>query len=333
MLYIHQTSCISPQTTSNHPTGPVGNLLKVVEPRYEGIPGNVLRRMSRSVKLGIGASLPLLPHSPDGILIGTGYGGMEDSIRFLSQIVDYDEGLLTPGPFVQSTANAIASQLGLFTHNKGYNITYVNRGLSFESGLLDAAMLVRENPGRSYLVGGVDEISDHNYRFEYADGWYKRDDQTGRDFYAADTPGTVAGEGAAVFLLNGNPDGAIAQIKKIRAMGDADEEALRSALTGLLGDKSPDLLLSGENGDSRALHWYKVAEELMGPDTGILRFKHLCGEYPTASAFALWLACNLPIRLPDHLVKRPPGAGRRQILFYNNYQFSQHSLILLEILP
>ena len=333
MLYIHHTSCISPQTTPGQPTGPVDNFLRVVEPRYEGIPANQLRRMSRSVKLGIGAALPLLRHSSDGILIGTGYGGMEDSVRFLSQIIEHDEGLLTPGPFVQSTANAIASQLGLFTRNNGYNITYVNRGLSFESALVDAAMLVRENPGRSYLAGGVDEISDHKYRFEYAEGWYKREDQTEKGFYAGDTAGTIAGEGAALFVLNGNPDGAIGQIKKIVAIGGEDEGTLRSALTGLLEGKSPDLLLSGENGDSRALHWYGIAETLVGPDTGILRFKHLCGEYPTASAFALWLACNLPATLPDHLVKRPPAGGRRHILFYNNYQFTQHSLILLEIFP
>jgi 3-oxoacyl-[acyl-carrier-protein] synthase II len=330
MLYIHQTSCISPQEGLESPRGPVNNLEKAIEPRYEGIPGNVLRRMSKSVRMGIGAALPLLKHSPGGILIGTGYGGMEDSIRFLNQIIEYDEGILTPGPFVQSTANAIASQLGLLCHNRGYNITYVNRGLALESALLDAAMLVREHPGKSWLVGGVDEISAHNYRFEYAEGWYKKEDLTGKDLYGSDTPGTIAGEGAAVFLLNDRREGAIAQIRKIVLPGGEDENTLRSALSGLLEGKSPDLLLSGENGDCRALKYYRIAESMMSPDTGIARFKHLCGEYPTASAFALWLACNLPAALPGHLLKRPPAGAPRHILIYNNYKFIQHSLILLE---
>jgi hypothetical protein len=331
MLYIHQTSCISPQNgLDSPPTGPVNNLLKAVEPPYQGIPANVLRRMSKSVKMGIGATLPLLKHSPDGILIGTGYGGMEDSIRFLNQIIEYDEGILTPGTFVQSTANAIASQLGLLCHNRGYNITYVNRGLALESALIDAAMLVREHPGKSWLVGGVDEISAHHYRFEYAEGWYKKEDLTGKDLYRSDTPGTIAGEGAAVFLLNDRPEGALAQIRKIGLPAGEDEHVLRSALSGLLEGKSPDLLLSGENGDSRARNWYRIAESMMGPDTGIARFKHLCGEYPTASAFALWLACNLPAALPEHLLKRPPRRALRHILIYNNYKFIQHSLILLE---
>ncbi|HXB31951.1 MAG TPA: beta-ketoacyl synthase chain length factor [Puia sp.] len=306
MLYIHHTSCIYPQKELDQPAGPVDNKLMAAEPGYEGIPGNMLRRMSKSVRMGIGAALPLLKYSPDGILIGTGYGGMEDSVRFLNQIIGYDEGILTPGTFVQSTANAIASQLGLLHHNRGYNITYVSRGLSFESALLDAAMLVREHPGSSWLVGGVDEISDHHYRFECAEGWYKE--------------GVVAGEGAAAFLLNDRPAGALARISKIVLRGGENEEVLKSALTGLLDDYPPDLLLSGENGDSRARNWYRIVESLMAPDTGIMRFKNLCGEYPTASAFALWLACNLPGALSE----------RRHILIYNNYKLTQHSLILLE---
>jgi hypothetical protein len=322
MLYIHHASCICPQQGLDSPAAPVNNQLKAIEPRYEGIPGNVLRRMSKSVKMGIGAALPLLKYVPDGILIGTGYGGMEDSVRFLNQIIEYDEGVLTPGTFVQSTANAIASQLGLLHHNRGYNITFVNRGLSFESALLDAAMLVKEHPGRNWLVGGVDEISDHHYRFECAQGWYRE--------------GVIAGEGAAFFLVNDRAAGAIAKISQIVLLGGEDEEVLRSAMTGILDGQSPDLLLSGENGDSRenedsrAHTWYRIAESLIGPDTGILRFKHLCGEYPTASAFALWLACNLPAVLPGHLLKRARGGTPRHILFYNNYKFTQHSLILLE---
>lgn len=324
MLYIHHTSCIFPQQALDSPAAPVDGLLKAVEPHYEGIPGNALRRMSKSVKMGVGAALPLLAYAPDGILIGTGYGGMEDSIRFLNQIIEYDEGTLAPGMFVQSTANAIASQLGLFRQNKGYNITFVNRGLAFESALLDAGMLASEHSGKNWLVGGVDEISPHNYHLEYAEGWYRE--------------GAVAGEGAAVFLLNDRREGAVAQIGKIVMLSGEGEMALRSAVAEVLDGKSPDLLLSGENGDPRTQRWYDLVESLMESDTGIARFKHLCGEYPTASAFALWLACNLPDPLPGHLLKRQPGGTSqyppretpRRVLIYNNYKFTQHSLILLE---
>jgi len=338
MFYIHHISCISPQGSgavgadlsvgpvgAGGLVGPVGNLLRAIEPKYEGVPGNVLRRMSKSVRMGVGASLPLLKQSPDGILIGTGYGGMEDSVKFLKQVIDYQEGVLAPGPFVQSTANAIASQIGLFNQNKGYNTTYVHRGFAFESALIDAGMLVREQPGSSWLVGGVDEISGHNYRFEYAEGWYKKEDFSGRDLYTADSPGSIAGEGAALFLVNDARAGALAQVKGIATLRGEDENDVRTAMALFLGrqlpdGKKPDLLISGENGDNRALKWYQLCEAVLGQDVAVTRFKHLCGEYPTASAYALWLACTLPGK----------GSSPQTILIYNNYKFSQHSLILIE---
>jgi hypothetical protein len=307
------------------PVGPVGNLMRAVEPGYVGIPGNVLRRMSKSVRMGVGASLPLLKQSPDGILIGTGYGGMEDSVKFLKQVIEYEEGVLAPGPFVQSTANAISSQIALFSQNKGYNTTYVHRGLAFESALIDAGMLVRERPGSSWLVGGVDEISGYNYRFEFAEGWYKKEDFSGRDLYTADSPGSIAGEGAALFLVNDERAGALAQVKGIATLRGEDENDVRTAMALFLGQqlpdgKKPDLLISGENGDNRALKWYHLCEAVLGQDVVVARFKHLCGEYPTASAYALWLACSRPLN----------GKDPQTILIYNNYKFSQHSLILLE---
>jgi 3-oxoacyl-[acyl-carrier-protein] synthase II len=348
MLYIHQTSCISPQAPYSQsgdgstavgiavPRGPVDNLLRAVEPSYEGIPGSILRRMSKSVKMGVGAALPLLPSAPSGILIGTGNGGTEDSVKFLKQIIDYNEGLLTPGAFVQSTANAIASQIGLLHHNNGYNTTYVHRGLAFESALIDTAMLVNEHPGHSYLAGGVDEISAHHHRFDYMEGWYKKEDMTGKDLYTTHSPGSIAGEGSAMFVLSGTPVNALAEVKGIATLRSEDHAGVKAAIEAFLHRHLPvgvfpDLLLSGENGDSRGVKGYELCEDMMAPDTTIARFKHLCGEYPTASAYALWLACNLPLVLPEHFVKRQSKERPyKTILIYNQYEFSQHSLILLE---
>ena len=62
---------------------------------------------------------------------------MEDCIKFLNQIVEYKEGLLTPANFVQSTSNAAAAQIALVTKNHQYNITHVHRGLAFENALMD----------------------------------------------------------------------------------------------------------------------------------------------------------------------------------------------------
>lgn len=134
---------------------PVNNKLSVIEPGYDDIPKNSLRRMGKSVRIGMGVALAVIKQAPvfNGIIIGTGNGGMEDSIIFLKQVVEYNEGLLTPAHFVQSTSNAVASQLSLASVNRGYNITHVHRGLAFEMAAIDAAMRLLENPEHCFFAG------------------------------------------------------------------------------------------------------------------------------------------------------------------------------------
>src|SRR5260221_8840538 len=115
MLYFHHSICISPQNTwpvtdLSQIHSSENNLLKAIEPPYSGIPPGVMRRLGKSVRMALGAAIPLLEKHPDpeGIVMATANGGMEDCIKFLNQIVEYKEGLLTPGSFVQSTSNAAA---------------------------------------------------------------------------------------------------------------------------------------------------------------------------------------------------------------------------------
>lgn len=350
MLYIHHTTGISP-----HPADLIGGggpsvdgVYKVVEPAYPGIPAGTLRRMSKAVRLGVGTAMPLIrQESIDGIIIGTGNGGMEESVKFLRQIVDYAEGMLAPGHFVQSIPNAIASQIALSIHNRGYNSTYVHRGLGFEHALIDAAMLIGENPGSRYLVGGVDELSGYHYQIEAADGWYKTSVQPGLSLYEYDSPGSIAGEGAAFFLVSGEPDDALAVVKGIETFHGTDPHVVATRLQTFLerhlpavsrpeqqpSGERPALFLSGENGDSRALPFFMACESVLDPAVPVARYKHLCGEYPTASAFAVWVALQLKTGepLPPHMVKRPGSLTTpSHILLYNNHKLTQHSFIVLQ---
>jgi len=362
MLYIHHTTCISPQPNdligslelSALTAGPVDGAYRVVEPAYPGIAPNVLRRMSKAVRMGVGAAASLIREERiDGILIGTGNGGMEESVKFLRQIVDYAEGALAPGHFVQSIPNAIASQIGLSSHNRGYNSTYVHRGLGFEHALIDAVMLIREHEGARYLVGGVDELSGYHYQIELADGWYKTSLIPGRSLYDYDSPGSIAGEGAALFVVSGDPAGALAAVRGLETFDSTDEKVVAKRLSTFLQrhlsvGSWPALLFSGENGDNRALPFYKACEAALDPvnldravnpvnldpaalhravdpaisypAVPVVRYKHLCGEYATASAFAVWLALQL----------KPAQQLPQYLLFYNNHKLTQHSFILLE---
>ena len=175
-MYIHQTYCISAQQDLLQENielinEPVEKKLLAIEPSYAQIPPGILRRMGKSIRMGVGAALPLMSETNaiNGIIMGSANAGMDDCVKFLNQIVQYEEGQLTPGSFVQSTGNVIAGQLGLISKNKGYNITHIHLGLAFENALLDAMMQLNTNPSNSYLIGGVDEISPFQYCSERED--------------------------------------------------------------------------------------------------------------------------------------------------------------------
>jgi hypothetical protein len=341
MLYIHKTYCISAQ----HTFGDIDletlvnseeNRLRALEPNYESIPRNLLRRMGKSVRMSVGAALPVLQEVDqlDGVIIGTANGGMDDCIKFMEQIVTYNETDLTPGNFVQSTPNAIASQIALLKQNKGYNITHSHRGLSFENALLDAQLLLKENPKASYLVGGVDEISSYNYNVDFLDGWYKKETVSNHHLYQSQTAASIAGEGAAMFLVNTDKTSALAKVTAIHTFHTNDVATVDLQLKEFIrkhgSNEKMDLLLSGENGDTRYAEFYKTVESNL--NTTVLRFKHMSGEYGTATAQAIWLSCQLlkTKTAPLHMLKNEKLPNDfKTILIYNNYKETQHSLMLI----
>jgi 3-oxoacyl-(acyl-carrier-protein) synthase len=277
MFYIHQNTCISHQPTFDEidledlkPSA--DNLFHAIEPKYTGVPPGQLRRMGRALRMGVGAGMKLLQQQKaDGIVIGTANGGIEDSILFLNQIHDYEEGRLTPTNFVQSTYNAIAGMMGMITANHGYNTTHVHRGLAFENVVLDAAMLLKENPDNTYLIGGVDEISEHNHRLVSLAGWYKRESVLNTDLYVTNTEGTLPGEGAAMFLVNNSPTNAVAYLRNIKMVNSADENFVKQQMEVFLKEnlqegEEIDLFLQGENGDKRLQKYYKIRYKSKSPN-------------------------------------------------------------------
>lgn len=332
MLYIHRSYCVFPQQADDldtlHPSR--DNQLYAIEPPYPDIPPGLLRRMGKAVKISVGAALPLLKDLPvmPGIIIGTGNGGLEDCIRFLDQIIQYDEGMLTPANFVQSTANAMASQISLLSRNHAYNITHVHRGLAFEQALLDVFLQTAEAPGKTFLLGGADEISSYNNNIETLSGAFKGEAVSNVDLYDSTSPGSLAGEGAALFRVGGAPSPV--GIVALDTLHTRDIALVRARLEAFVARHgAPDLLLSGENGDIRLKSFYASAEETLG--VPVARFKHMSGEHPTASAIGVWLAAHIleTGHLPAHMVKRPGTRPPSDILLYNTYKGHQHSFILL----
>jgi hypothetical protein len=293
--------------------------------------------MGKALRMGVGSAMELLSaHHADGIIISTSDGGIEDSIKFLTQIIEYQEGRLTPTNFVQSTYNAIAGQLGMITKNTGYNATHVHRGLAFENALLDAVMRLREHPKHTYLVGGVDEISARNARIEALAGWYKEAIIPNTEIYNSNTIGAIPGEGSAMFLVNNQAEGATAKLAGLNLLNSEDEnviaQQLHLFLEKNLNGAQVDLFLSGENGDNRFTKYYEACEKVIDPATSIARFKHMTGEFQTAPALACWLATwfvNNP-DVPAHMIKRQGSTKAiNNVLVYNNYRGAQHSFMLI----
>lgn len=342
-MYIKEVCAISPQLTygtefeSGHFELHDKGILYAIEPSYlDFIPASLLRRMGKAVRMGIGAGLPLVKKYPgiEGIIIGTANGGLEDCIRFLNQIVDYKEGVLTPTSFVQSTPNAVAGQLALMGEKTGYNSTHTNGSLAFDNAMLDA-QLVLETAVKpmELLIGAVEEISDYNYNIDTLNSHYKSESITNEELIRSTTAGSLCGEGATMCVVANTADHAIAEVvDQFQVCFPGKKE-----LTGLINNfldkngmspKDIDLLLFGNSGDGRTDHWYNDLQQELFPDKQITTFKQFSGDYRTAGAFGCYVAVKLlqgnhRIYGFDHL-RRP-----RTVLVYNQFGGERHGFILL----
>jgi len=342
-MYIKDLTCISPQKTfdedffSIEPIIYTGSQLQAVEPSYEEIPRGQLRRMGKSNRMATGAGMPLLQKwKTDGIIIGTTDGGMEDCHRFLNQIIQYEEGTLTPTGFVQGAPSSPAGGLALMAANSGYNNTHSNKGLSFENCLMDADLLFMEGRAKSLMVGCVEEISQAQYRIETLAGFIKKEEISTDKLIGCGTTGAVNGEGAAMFILEPTADNAIAEIVDRDMISNPTFQDLMTKANMLLernglNVSDIDALMLGYSGDANSDHWYDDFAKQLFPEAGILSFKNLFGENPSASAFATWFAAQLVSGkpAPKLAVQKPVSSELKTILIYNHYQGNQHGFVLV----
>ena len=348
-MFVTSLSCISPQKTNENSffEGEIlvhsGNRYAALEPAYGSvIPAGLLRRMGKAVRMGVGAGLPLVKKHPDleAIILGTANGGLEDCLKFLNQIVDYEEGTLTPTNFVQSTPNAVAGNLALMSKNTGYNTTHVHKGLAFECALLDAMLLFGEKKVKSVLLGSIEEISDYNYNIDFLNGSFKHENSTSETLISSDTPGTVCGEGAVMFVLEAvKTENTLAEIVDVDQITYPDKTELGIKLKSFLAKNQLDtddidMLILGLSGDNRNDHWYTNLRQEFFTHSTVCSYKKLVGDYPTSSSFATWLAIQFLSgkSVPSQLLvsKASNNLKPKNILIYNHYQGVQHGWILLK---
>jgi len=345
--YIRSSACISPQKTFNSEgflddiVEYNGTRLNIIEPDYKDyVDPKLARRMSGLIKRGVAAAKKCLEgtgiDTPDAILAGTAFGCMEDTITFLTRMVEMNEEMLPPTAFIQSTHNTVAAQIALTLQCHGYNNTFVHKGISFESALFDALMLLNEKEAHHIIVGGTEEMVDASFKVLSRLGLYRRQPVLNLDLLKTEAKGTMGGEGSVFFLLSDEASGDnLAELTSVSTYYHPED--IEQKIFDFLGENglTPidiDLIITGRNGDIKNDAVYHKLNERIFKDKAIANYKHLCGEYPVSSSFALWLAANMVKRqeMPLSVIERGSMTGNlKRVLIYNHYQNKYHALMLV----
>lgn len=309
--------CYINAAASIHPNGSAGEdgILHALEPDYKDIitNANIRRRMSRIVKMGVACGLICLNKQPEttvnAIITATGLGCLVDTEKFLNSLIESDEQLLNPTPFIQSTFNTIGAQIALLTNNHSYNNTFVHRGLSFESALIDGMMRIYEGDN-NVLIGAIDEATASLHtilkRLNLLDG-------------------IALGEGAQFFILSSNKNqNTLGSLEAVGTYtGKFSEETISEKISQFLKNnntKASDIIhiFCGKNGNKKQDKIYNSIEKRVFASAEHHSFKNVCGEYPTASSYALIKALETG------------SDNEGKTLIYNNYNNINHSLILID---
>lgn len=347
--YVNGTSCISAQDTFDKDflvevnVTDAENVLFAIQPSYkEFIPPAMIRRMAKGVKMGIAASNKALKEAnveiPDAIITGTGMGCVEDSEKFLKAIIDNNEEFLTPTSFIQSTHNTVGGQIALGLQCKGYNFTYVNGSVSFESALLDAKLQLENEEASSILVGGVDETSSHTLELFKLNKTIKAESDKPYSVLNSNSKGVVFSEGASFFVLeNEKKNSTYAKVSAVAIQNTLEQNAVESFILDFLNRNNIavneiDAIVLGINGDVEFDSYY-TAPKAMFTEIPQVYYKHLSGEYNTASSFGFWIANNIVKnqQLPEVVKMNSTSKTTFQkVLMYNQFKGKDHSLILIE---
>ena len=349
MAYINGIGIISPQRTAESKEfltevmEYTSDYLRCIEPVYRTYVDPIQsRRMSRLIKMGIASSKMSLADAdclmPDAIITGTGLGSVEDTEKILGELTK-EEKFLNPTPFIQSTYNTISSQVAIQLKCHNYNSTYVHRTFSFESGLIDGLLQIEEKTASNVLVGAIDEMTMNHLQITRRIGQWKMEPVNNLTLLDTKTPGALPGEGAAFFLIGTEKqESTYAELKDVATCINLDGSFNpASFLPDFLGKhglsvKDIDLVLLGLNGDSVYDPGRLEFANHFFPGKALGWYKHLCGEYHTATGFGLYLAANILKRqvYPEilHLNTLEP-VKLKNILVYNHFRNVNHSFMLV----
>lgn len=254
---------------------------------------NMLRRMSRMVRMGVAAGMLCLDgiHNDaiGAIVTATCLGGLEDTEKFLAEISERNEAGLNPTPFMRSVFNTVGAQIALLKGIKVYNVTYVHRTASFENALSDALMLISEGR-RNVLAGAFDEMTPSSVTVKERLGLYRH--------------GRHPGEGASFFLLSDRSSDCLSA-RPLALLYGVD------VFRGSMSEEETRVHMSG----------FIASHGVPESDVEIIDgsvYRALYGEWGTVSA-----------RILSEVAVSMSGRGSRYALLHNCSDGLTHSMILI----
>jgi len=349
-IYINGMSSISPQPEGifeeRNPQLFEENVLTASELDYKSvIKPMMLRRMSKAVKMGLFCAKKALLEAkmdmPDAIIVGTGQGCLQDTEKFMSSMLESEEGLLSPTSFIQSTHNTVGGQIALDLKCKAYNMTFTQNSVSFESALIDALLQMEDEKVNNLLVGGVDEISAEFTSFQKLDEQIKEEAIRNLDLFNSKTSGTIISESAAFFSLGTERSAfSYAEFIDVEIFNSIEASKISSVIEHFLQRNNTsvseiDAIILGRNGDARFDHYYDKLQHGVFSDTCQIGYKHLVGDNNSVSSYAFWLASKIlkEKKIPEIFKLNTLNCNApRNILIYNQYLGRNHGLILLRSL-
>ncbi|MBT3290917.1 MAG: beta-ketoacyl synthase [Victivallales bacterium] len=252
-------------------------------PLRECVARGTLRRVdrfSRLAMLGICQALDGVEVDRDrlGLIVGTGYGALTTTFKFLDTVIEEGDALASPIMFSNSVHSAALSNASICLGIRGPGLTVSQFELSVHSALLSACQWLAQGVVDAVVCGGVDEY--------HPVVGYCRD-----RFFADANQGPVApldfarqsavvGEGAG-FLLIGRDDGTKP------AYG-----YLETVQSGWLGAETPAFAadaacIVGADGHSQCGTLY---ERHVPPQLPVAAYASAYGSFPAAPALDLAIA-------------------------------------------
>lgn len=247
------------------------------------------RRMGLILKRAIAVSLTALKDAgiecPDAIFTGTGLGCMENTENFLSAMCRDGEEMLPPTYFMMSTHNTISSAVAILLRCHGYNCTYSQKDISFESALLDAFIQLQAGRMGNALVGSHDETTPDTYRLLRGAGYFD-DTVTAAE---ASSAFVLSADSGSLSLSNG-PLCELADVQLLHSPANL-ESIVKEYNASRILRSSDYFTLFGKCFSASGLGVYEAAMRIAkgldkdilvvndaGEDKGLVYLKSLCGD-------------------------------------------------------